>query len=189
MAGNIIPAIATTNAITAGLLCFQAIKILTNQHTELANVFLTSRPLQPIIRMRPPKANPKCGVCRDTYIPLACDPLRLTLGQVLSEIVKSEAGLGWGAEAKLSVFEGGRLLCEPDWDDDPDRVDNEGRTLADLGVSVGKWLTIVDEEDEGDKHDNVVFAICSLSVSTPTCDLSFFFDKRLILVFFFGFLK
>ncbi|CDZ97771.1 SMT3/SUMO-activating complex, catalytic component UBA2 [Phaffia rhodozyma] len=172
MAGNIIPAIATTNAITAGLLCFQAIKILTNKYQELANVFLTSRPAQPIIRMRPQKPNPQCGVCRDVYIPIACDPSRLTLGQILNEIVKSPStkttGLGWGEDAKLSVFEAGRLLAEPDWDDDPDWMDNGNKTLKELGVEVGMWLTVVDEEDEEDKHDNVVFAICSLSDSTAT---------------------
>lgn len=43
-------------------------------------------------------------------------------------------------------------------------MNNEGRTLEDLGCGVGKWLTVVDEEDEEEKHATVSFAICNLCV-------------------------
>jgi len=73
-------------------------------------------------------------------------------------------GLGYGEGAKLSVYESGRLLVEPVYDDEDDEeggLNNEGRTLEDLGCGVGKWLNVVDEEDEDEKHATVSFAICN----------------------------
>ena len=72
--------------------------------------------------------------------------------------------MGYGEGAKLSVYESGRLLVEPVYDDEDDEeggLNNEGRTLEDLGCGVGKWLNVVDEEDEDEKHATVSFAICN----------------------------
>ena len=167
MAGNIIPAIATTNAIVAGLVVFQGIRVLKalpNSSFRPANV--CARRNTPLMTISSGKPSPSCGVCRDTYVIFPCDPSKITLGDLLQKLVKSsETGLGYGESAKISVYEGGRLLNEPDYgDDDEDRLNNESKTLEALGVTIGKWLTITDEEDEGDKHDNVVFSISSLYV-------------------------
>ena len=43
-AGNIIPAIATTNAVIAGLIVLEAFKILTGKEEECRNVYLNKRP-------------------------------------------------------------------------------------------------------------------------------------------------
>jgi ubiquitin-like 1-activating enzyme E1 B len=53
-----------------------------------------------------------------------------------------EDGAGGTGEREVSVFEGARMLAEPDWDDNLDRP------LDDMGVGRGTFLTIVD--DEGD---------------------------------------
>ena len=50
---------------------------------------------------------------------------------------KSGSGL-----REVSIYEDKRLLADPDFDD------NLGRTLASLGVTNGKFLSIVDEEKE-----------------------------------------
>ena len=51
-------------------------------------------------------------------------------------------GVLGGAEREVSVFEGQRVLSDPDWED------NFERTLESLGVGQGKFVTIVDEDDE-----------------------------------------
>jgi ubiquitin-like 1-activating enzyme E1 B len=175
MAGNIIPAIATTNAIIAGLIIFQALLVLRSlipSHTK--NVFLQGKAHLPIQPFRTCAPSSSCGICRDTYVTLQADGGRVTLGEFVKDVVKGGKGLGWGEEAKVSVYEGGRLLAEPSYgsDDEEEGMGNEGRTLEDLGVGVGKWLTIVDEEDEGDKWDTVHFSICKTYVAQ--CPLALF---------------
>lgn len=166
MAGNIIPAIATTNAVIAGLIVFQALKVLANDWASVRTVFLQGKTQQPLQAYKMQKPAKGCGVCGDVYVPLACDTGKLTLGEVLEEVVKKD--LGYGEGAKLSVYESGRVLAEPDYGDEDKDEGDEGmagnlkRTLEDLGVGVGKWLTVVDEEDEKDRRANVVFAICAM---------------------------
>ncbi|KAK7055294.1 hypothetical protein R3P38DRAFT_2846239 [Favolaschia claudopus] len=135
MAGNIIPAIATTNAIVSGLIVLQALQILRKSYDKLRNVHLQVKPAVPLstITMCPP--NPGCGVCRDTYAMVRCEPKRAKLG----EIVK---GLLGDDEREVSVYEDKRVLSDPDWDD------NNERTLDSLNVTRGKFLTIVDEDGD-----------------------------------------
>lgn len=153
MAGNIIPAIATTNAVIAGYIVMRAINILQDNWAKCTNVYLRGDParlIAPIALQTPEK---DCGVCSDVYIPLACDVQRLTLGTFVSEIAKT--WLGW-EDVEVLVYEDKRLLADPDFDD------NYGRTLADLGLARGKTLTITDEDNQ---YRNVNFAICELPTS------------------------
>jgi ubiquitin-like 1-activating enzyme E1 B len=137
MAGNIIPAIATTNAIISGLIVLQALQLLRKSYANLKNVHLQFKPSVPLstINLSPP--NPNCGVCRDTYASVLCDPLRATLGSIVSGVLGGEEG-----RREVSVYEDKRVLCDPDWDD------NWERTLESLNVTRGKFLSIVDEEGE-----------------------------------------
>ncbi|TBU39389.1 hypothetical protein BD309DRAFT_1012010 [Dichomitus squalens] len=139
MAGNIIPAIATTNAIIAGLIVLQALHLLRKSYDALRNVHVQFKPSMPLsaIAMCPP--NSFCGVCRDTYTEVLCDPARVTLQEVVDGIL----GAGQDAEQReVSVYEDKRVLSDPDWDD------NNGRTLESLNVTRGTFLSIVDEEGE-----------------------------------------
>uniref|UniRef100_U5EXW5 SUMO-activating enzyme subunit n=1 Tax=Corethrella appendiculata TaxID=1370023 RepID=U5EXW5_9DIPT len=67
MAGNIIPAIATTNAITAGVVVMHAFKVLQGQFDKCQSVYMRLRPNarnQLFIPDRTLNApNPKCYVC------------------------------------------------------------------------------------------------------------------------------
>jgi len=143
MAGNIIPAIATTNAIVSGLIVLQALQLLRKSYSSMKNVHLQFKPAVPLstISMCPP--NPKCGVCRDTYTMVLCDPARCTLADIVNGILgDGEDDNGGTGKREVSVYEDKRVLSDPDWDD------NYERTLESLNVTRGKFLTIVDEEGE-----------------------------------------
>ena len=137
MAGNIIPAIATTNAIIAGLIVLQALHLLRRSYNALRNVHVQFKPSMPLsaIAMCPP--NSFCGVCRDTYTEVLCDPARATLQEIVDGVLSGEDG-----RREVSVYEDKRVLCDPDWDD------NCARTLESLNVTRGKFLSIVDEDGE-----------------------------------------
>ncbi|KAI0916109.1 hypothetical protein AcW1_010036 [Taiwanofungus camphoratus] len=143
MAGNIIPAIATTNAIIAGLIVLQALHLLRKSYNLLRNVHVQFKPTMPLstINMCPP--NPNCGVCRDTYAEVLCDASRVTLGEIVEGILgNGEGEEGGTGKRDVSVYEDKRVLSDPDWDE------NNERTLESLNVTRGKFLTIVDEEGE-----------------------------------------
>lgn len=67
MAGNIIPAIATTNAIVAGVVVLHAMNVLQKQVERCQSVYLRLKPnhrnqiIVPEKSLNPP--NPKCYVC------------------------------------------------------------------------------------------------------------------------------
>lgn len=156
MAGNIIPAIATTNAVIAGLIVTQAIQLLSNPVRPPTSSFLGKVTSRPIAAYLPPSPNSSCPICRDAYIALKVDPTTCTLGQFIDEVVgewlKPSLELGDDEEFELSVLEGGRILA------DPDDTDNHPRTLADLGIEQGKMVTLMDEEE---KYRPIHFCLCA----------------------------
>ena len=135
MAGNIIPAIATTNAIISGLIVLQALQLLRQSYSPLRNIHLQYKPAVPLSSVTLSKPNPDCGICRDTYTSVLCDPSQTRLGEVVKGILGDD-------DREVSVYEDKRVLSDPDWDD------NNGRTLESLNVTRGKFLTIVDEDGE-----------------------------------------
>ncbi|BEJ16239.1 hypothetical protein CspHIS471_0508440 [Cutaneotrichosporon sp. HIS471] len=141
MAGNIIPAIATTNAIVAGLVVMKALAVLKDQAT-LDQSFLRQSTNWPIKNSDMDKPNPACAVCNDVYIPFKVDLQKLTLGKFVEEVVQEwlKPAAAGDDDYEALIIEGGRLLADPDFDD------NLGRTLADLGVTRGQYLTVADED-------------------------------------------
>jgi ubiquitin-like 1-activating enzyme E1 B len=145
MAGNIIPAIATTNAIIAGLIVMQALNLLSNKISSAKTTYLKSTPDVPIGFAHPEKPNTNCSICRDVYIPFKVDLKRCTLGEFVKDIVhdwlvKGRPGEDAEEDLEVQVYEGGRLLADPDFED------NHERTLENLGVERGKILTVRDED-------------------------------------------
>lgn len=169
MAGNIIPAIATTNAVIAGLIVLQALQVLRSKASSSASIEwpLASRkkrdglrtnclgvgkPQVPLgtVYLAPP--NETCSVCRDVYATVPCDPTRVTLGEIVGAVKRRDEA-GEGEERAVIVFEGTRMLSDPDFDD------NLGQSLENVGCTRGKFLTI---QDEDGVYENVVLALCAL---------------------------
>ena len=138
MAGNIIPAIATTNAMVAGLCVLQAFKVLRQDLKKARNVFLERSTARVINSeaLRPP--NPDCSVCEIASSKLVIDPARATLNDLVEGVLKTD--LGYGEEFSVNN-EVGTLY-------DPDLDDNLGKKFSDLGVKGDSFLTIIDEDDD-----------------------------------------
>lgn len=137
MAGNIIPAIATTNAMTAGLCVMQAFKVMRGDLHKAKMVFL-ERSAQRVVNseaVRPP--NPNCSVCGVLSTKLTIDPARATLNDLVEDVLKSQ--LGYGDEFSVNN-EVGTLY-------DPDLSDNLGKKFGDLGVKSDSFLTVIDDEE------------------------------------------
>lgn len=154
MAGNIIPAIATTNAMTAGLIVLQAFKIMRNEMQKAKLVFLT-RGTERVLSseaLRPP--NPQCPVCSVAQTTVHVDTQRATLKDLVDGLLKLE--LGYGGE--FSVNSDAGLLYDPDEDE------NLSRTFSDLGLKDDTFLTIVDEDDTTPKV-NLVLSIAEQAIA------------------------
>lgn len=135
MAGNIIPAIATTNAIVSGLIVLQALQLLRRAYGAMKAVVIQYKRTNPLSSATLPPPNPSCAVCRDTFAEVLCDPSRTTLRDVVQGILSQD-------EREVSVYEEKRVLADPDWDE------NLERTLESLNVTRGKFLNVVDEDSE-----------------------------------------
>jgi ubiquitin-like 1-activating enzyme E1 B len=154
MAGNIIPAIATTNAMAASLSVLQAFKVLKDELPKARNVFL-ARSAERIVSsepLRPPK--PNCPVCGVAQAKLIVDPERATLNDLVDGILKLE--LGYGEEFSIASEAG--VVYDPELDD------NLPKKFGDLGIKADSFITVVDEEDDNPRV-NLVFSISEKYVS------------------------
>lgn len=103
IAGNIIPAIATTNAIVAGLQILQAFYILRDQVEGIKGNLKRSCRYTYCLRDKTrkgfyllptslPDPNPKCFVCKNAVINLTLNTTNWTLEMLLRRVIKKELG-------------------------------------------------------------------------------------------------
>jgi ubiquitin-like 1-activating enzyme E1 B len=97
MAGNIIHAIATTNAIISGLIVIEAVKILTGEISKTRDTFCNEFPSGRQKKLLVPcvcnGANPKCYVCSKAVIVVEVDTHKTTLGALIEKVVKKAMGV------------------------------------------------------------------------------------------------
>jgi ubiquitin-like 1-activating enzyme E1 B len=145
MAGNIIPAIATTNAIVAGLCVLQSFKVLQSQYARTkevrlyssiiycfchsilipSKVFLSPSASERLLasdRYRDP--NPDCPVCSPAQTRLAVDLSRATLQDLVEDVLRLQ--LGYGEEIYVNTDVGTIY--------DADEEENLTKKLTDLGI-------------------------------------------------------
>ena len=153
MAGNIIPAIATTNAMTAGLCVLQAFKVMRGNYfgAKSAKMIYLERGGPRAMNsesLRPP--NPDCAVCGIATSRLEVDPTRATLNDLVEDVLRLQ--LGYGEELTINN-EVGTVY-------DPDLDDNLGKKFEDLGIKDESFLTVIDDEEENPRV-NLQFVVSS----------------------------
>lgn len=154
MAGNIIPAIATTNAMTASMCVMQSFKVLRGDFQKARLQFLSHSAERLIMTepLRPP--NPECPVCGVCQAHVQIDLARATLRDLVDTLLKGQ--LAYGEDITVSTDSG------PIYD--PDLEDNLDKTMIHFGIQQDTFLTVYDDADE-DPRVNLVLAVSDESLS------------------------
>lgn len=152
MAGNIIPAIATTNAITAGLCVLQAFKVLREDYKTARMVFLSRSADRAFSSEKLSPPNPNCEVCSVARITIEADVSRATIGDLVNKVLREQ--LGYGEELSVLTKE---LLYDADYDD------NKDTPLSEIGFGEETFVTIVDDDEE-EPRINLVLVVTNTTL-------------------------
>ncbi|TMW63101.1 hypothetical protein Poli38472_002042 [Pythium oligandrum] len=148
IAGNIIPAIATTNAIVAGMQVLEAFKILraVQPIAEACKYTYCNRAwdsrgvlLNPVALSKP---NPKCYVCSKQMVELAIDTKQTRLRELVETVLKKALGVN---EPTVSV--GANTIYEEGEDAEESLTVNLDKLLVDLPGKGVHHDTILSIED------------------------------------------
>ncbi|KAL6526076.1 SUMO-activating enzyme subunit 2 [Orobanche hederae] len=151
VAGNIVHAVATTNAIIAGLIVIEAIKVLQNDTKNYRMTYCLEHPSQKMLLMpvEPFEPNKSCYVCSETPLTLEINTYHSKLRDLVDKIVKAKLGMNLPL-----IMHGSALLYEVGDDLEEAEVANYAanleKVLSELPSPVvgGTILTIEDLQQE-----------------------------------------
>ncbi|TRZ02920.1 hypothetical protein DNTS_024206 [Danionella cerebrum] len=139
MAGNIIPAIATTNAVIAGLIVLEGLKILNSDFEQCRTIFLNKQP-NPRKKLLVPCAldppNPSCYVCASKPEVTVKLNVHKTIVQALQDkILKEKFGMV-APDVQIEDGKGTILISSEEGETEA----NNEKFLSDFGIRNGSRL-------------------------------------------------
>ncbi|KAA8536073.1 hypothetical protein F0562_028551 [Nyssa sinensis] len=151
IAGNIVHAVATTNAIISGLIVIEAIKVLQNDASNYRMTYCLEHPSKKMLLMpvEPFEPNKSCYVCSETPLLLEVNTYRSKLRDFVEKIVKAKLGMNFPL-----IMHGSALLYEVGDDLEEDMAANYAanldKVLSELPspVTGGTILTVEDLQQE-----------------------------------------
>lgn len=140
-AGNIIPAIATTNAIIAGLIVAEAIKVASGQKETCKQTFMRKMPVRKklLVSCSMDEKNPSCYVCSSNFVKLKVDTKTVTLKSFIELVLRSQLNM-----LQPTLIVDNDILFESGEDVEEDFVDQLPKSLNAIRIIDNTVLQVED---------------------------------------------